>query len=413
MEQRIVLQEISHEAKEFLALPKGVAKNLIYKEKMMNHMCRSVSVFLKDDKLHYSDTVYKVACVNHNYFLRLNTKHGFTYEKGKLKTWFGTNIKRMHIQIFIDDYLKLTWIDKHDYALITAGILAKIIAGKITNKRDLYEAWFKVNRIKCTVGEYMNARKKVVEAYETNNNPYYHSFLFMRGGTGFVHWMYKLNLTVTSIDHFFRNITTINKYQSIFFDCLEQALVLEQKINPLWSEKRLNEEHTRMTREIMQHQIHTVEDKSVKYKDTVDKILNLMNTKGVEFLDNKRKVFMEGTIMNHCIYTNYWDRIEKGEMFAFNFTYGDESGTLTFNNVMKTQVRTKDYSFHCIYNQYLGKRNKSLSEKATTTARNFVTDFERIINTHIDLKQELADSIESIKLNNEFAETWLEEALPF
>ena len=391
MEQRIVLRDLDDATKTFLALPNGVAKNIIYKDKMMNHHVNSVSVLLKDDKLHYSDIVYKISCVNNKYFLKVHVKHGFTYEKGKLKAWFGSNIKKMNFVPFIEEYLKLNWIDKHDYGIITATLLGKIIAGKITNKRDLYEAWFKANRIKCTVGEYMNARRKIMDEYDLNNNRYY-PFLFMRGGGQFTYMMYRLNQTMTSLDHFFKNISNIIKYYSIFFDCIDQAILLEQKINPLWSEKRIDEEHTRMTRELMEHQLNTVENKPVMYKPAVDKILNLMNAKGVEFLDNQRRVFLEGKVMDHCIYTNYWNRIENGNMYAFNFRYGDESGTLTFYPILARTSDNKDYTITCKFNEYLGKRNQKLSDKATESAKMFVEKFNMILNHHDDLRNQLAQA---------------------
>jgi hypothetical protein len=93
-------------------------------------------------------------------------------------------------------------------------------------------------------------------------------------------------------------------------DILENAFVLDRKVDLGWSDKRLEAEHRKMVEEILSYEI-SCKDKTLIHAEPLCE-------DGFELLNTEEEVFKEGSTMHHCLYTNYFHRINKGQYLAFH-----------------------------------------------------------------------------------------------
>jgi hypothetical protein len=94
----------------------------------------------------------------------------------------------------------------------------------------------------------------------------------------------------------------VGDFYNVNYDIIKQAKALGKKINPMWSKKRMEEEHQKWTQEIMRMEAADMEDEIVDWPQ-----INL--PENFELITTKRRLFEEGATMHHCIFTNYWDRV--------------------------------------------------------------------------------------------------------
>lgn len=93
-------------------------------------------------------------------------------------------------------------------------------------------------------------------------------------------------------------------------DTLQNAVILNEKIDFNWSMKRLNAEHHRMVQEINKFDVESKSDKPL-YEETIEE-------DDIRLLNSEKDVFLEGINMHHCVYTNYFKRISNGLYLAFH-----------------------------------------------------------------------------------------------
>lgn len=113
-------------------------------------------------------------------------------------------------------------------------------------------------------------------------------------------------------------------YQRLLRDMIEQAYALEEHINLMWSDKRLNEEHTKWSRELMKLTIGTKSEEPV----WSESIAETFRQHGLELCNTEQRVFEEGYLMHHCVYTNYWHRIQRKEYIALSMQLEDGPVTI-------------------------------------------------------------------------------------
>jgi len=238
---------------------------------------------------------------NGRLFYSNNNSQGATYDKStkKLKIWFGKNMYAFDNKLKEDilKYFKIDWYDTlgHYKELMNASMLQKIINGKITNHRDYIKAYLKTS-------PYKNMNVSVELFYQTFKNGYRTakaSRKFLEYSTDINHALELLQGPTPS---------------HILHDLYDQAAILNRRVNPKWSKKRMNEVHAEWTRDIMEIEIKSL--KQVKYNYP-----EISLPEGLSFINNNYELFEEGTTMKHCVYTNYQRSIENKGYFALKYDY--------------------------------------------------------------------------------------------
>jgi hypothetical protein len=158
-------------------------------------------------------------------------------------------------------------------------------------------------------------------------------------------------------------------------DMVKQARILDKKIDLNWSEKRLDNEHTEWTRLIMQYEIDSVEEIDFEYPD-------LDMPEGLEFIKTNREVFEEGTIMKHCLYTNYANRIKNKTYFAFRYDKDGVRATLGVDNYGKPS-----------FSQMFSYRNTEVAQEIKDEMKawleeDYVIEWFKNISSKLGVKQE-------------------------
>ena len=345
--------------KEFLDLPAGIKKNILYNNNTSyQQLFIYCNVAYKDNNMYFSYMTYRIRPAKNNYFLKINSKEGFTLENmKKLKIWFGANINKMGgLTLLFTNHFQYQWMTTTEIFFLTKGLLEKILTKKITNRTEFYQQWLKAQRIK--------ASGKLLEKVLYSDETALHSHQLIKN------IVLKASMVMTNLDAFLTRLAKSGTVLYQFQDSINQALLLETKINPLWSDARLNQEHTLMTREIMQHELDLMKNESVK---NIDHILPLITNPHFKLLTDRKEVFQEGKEMDHCIHTNYWSSIQNGSILVFRVNYRGESGTLT---LQKESMRQRHVYRYYMFN---GKRNCQMSPEI----KEYAQDFLRYLNDQL------------------------------
>jgi hypothetical protein len=355
--ENITLIALDERIKDFIAMPAGPLKNLKYKN-MVLHTGYDASIVYKDGCMYYGCTTYKVAKGKHSYFLRSGSKDGFTLDaKGKLQIWYGRTVKKLPR---VDDVIKAIgndWYNSDYLPFLTKGILEKILNRKITNPLGFFEAWLKAQHIK--------ASPRLVFKAVSQQNPFTVYSMMLKYQSIFKHMDQFLEVLLDYQGK--HNASTI--FSSNFIDMLDQAVILEQTVDPYWSGKRIEAEHQRMTQEIMELELENIENTPVEGLDEIRKLLN--DNEHITLLDNRRAVFMEGKMMSHCIYTNYWNKIESKSLLCFHVDYRNQQGTLTLQLDRIPHTQTVEYRMYDFKDKY----NREPGEHVSQYVRLFINQF--------------------------------------
>ena len=132
-----------------------------------------------------------------------------------------------------------------------------------------------------------------------------------------------------------------------FMDMIEQAYALEKTINLMWSPKRMSEEHTKWSRELMKLTIGTKSEELV----WPESVAETFRQRGLELCNTEQRVFEEGYLMHHCVYTNYWHRIQRKDYIALSMEL--EEGPVTIGLARKRyRVEGNGFYLDQVYHKY-------------------------------------------------------------
>lgn len=329
---------------DFMAMPESIYKNIIYFKDISNHSFPESNIFLKDDKIHYSFRNVAVKKKGNKYYTKQTNKQGFTLDNGKLSIWFGKSIETITGIEDVFEHFGYNWLDNRLMPYITKSIAEKIFKGKITNNKDIIKAYIKVMRLDVSPQVMLDM---VLTSYITKVN-----FL------SYASVAKDLNHLIT----FLLDKERDNPY--IIQDLAQQAKILGYQIDFKWSDSRINEEHKKWTKEIMYIQ------KDYISKDPIVGIDKYIHTSTNEFelLDTEYKIFEEGTLMNHCLYTNYLNPIREGRYLAY---HGIVSG-------IECTLGVSKYEDTYQYNQCYGKGNTHLDPNIISKAHKIVEKLNQL-----------------------------------
>ncbi len=179
-------------------------------------------------------------------------------------------------------------------------VLKAIFTGKVTNFDDLLKVYI-TSTYKLKVGspQYNDVKEEIKNRF---HEP--HEVIQM------------MNFS-TSIKKAFQlmNGDMSNKIEEkyIFWDLLKDAQMLDLKINPEWSLSRMKQEHEKNTERLMLLEEGTLDTAPIHKTDTVinDKIQGVL-------LNSEKEVFKEASLMHHCLYTHYFERIKNKRYIALS-----------------------------------------------------------------------------------------------
>jgi hypothetical protein len=304
MEKTISIVDMQQEVKDFLQMEPSIKKNLLYQRRFQGNGCVTANVLIREDgTVHYSYTVYRIKR-GKAFFLKKDQHHGFTVDpKGKMKVWFGGKLHS--IPCLNEVLLKLNkeWVKNEYLQFMTPSVMGKVIAGKITNPHDLFTAILKLYRVKNA------SASKLRTAVEKNI-------------------LNKTNLLqgiaiAKNLDHYVDFLSNNNGLvHGTVPDMIQQALVLERKIDFNWSMKRMDEEHKKWTDDLMDLESDSMSKEPLEWL----KPFRQFSTGSYKLLDTEFDVFAEGKRMKHCVFTNYWTSIQHKSYVVFHVDDGSEYG---------------------------------------------------------------------------------------
>lgn len=159
------------------------------------------------------------------------------------------------------------------------------------------------------------------------------------------------------------------QFHRLLEDAITSALRLGEKINPQWSEKRLQAEHQRQIEMVQLLKIEAMDNSPASHVfDAYD------FPEWVKWLNTEGGVFKEASNMHHCLHSNYWRRIKEGSYVAFAVDHNGEHFTLgcRFNG---------DF---CMYDQAHTIYNGSVSHANLTWISDFIRDLDRFLSRQKD-----------------------------
>lgn len=338
--------------------------------------------FEDDDKLCYiRESVKFHINTKGSVYGRILDTEGFTYLKNKQKVEFWFNKKTLTAEsLFIWlTYSKYEWfvdcIKKMRFnIIITPALLTSIINKKITNRTDFIKYFCRYT---------IKLKSKEIDTVALKN-------IFFKADTVQsttrldIHTLSKIVSISNNKQQMIRKLLSVNDQElGILSDMVNECVILETSINPNWSLKRLKYIHKLQSRQIRDIQANKIEE--IIYYNLSDKALN-SNFKSkfynLELITSNKKLFIEGSCMDHCVY-NYAYDIQRGNYIVFhNHT---NNSTLM---VAKRFYNNPDNTWEII--QYYGEENKVLPAsdhdiiKQLLQTKDFQDNLDKIKNsTHI------------------------------
>ena len=219
---------------------------------------------------------------------------------------------------------------------LCSSVLRDILYGKITNPHDAIMAYGKKLGVKHLNNEVFKLASKL-------------------------NFSSTVILTVinpaqlkTCFEPLYQRIDDDYAYQRMFRDMIEQAYALEKHINLMWSDKRLDEEHTDWSRRLMKLTISTKSEEPVWPQDIVDDLAAF----GLLLRNTEQEVFEEGSVMHHCVYTNYWRDIKTKDYLALTVNLPEGPATIGMRlkrGILCSSDYGSTYGFEQCYHKFNGR----------------------------------------------------------
>lgn len=270
-----------------------------------------------DDLLKYTYLYKRLCYVKKRFFTKSEIRASFSfYKKTKtVKIWCGFDLfKSSPIYTDIFKYLNITWINEIDKSVISKclnkTIFSNIISGRITNQKQFFQKYMSIS-LKIPKKEMVSWKlvKNALSKFCPHGNEYIIPLVISN--------VTNINLGLKKINELNKNSNSIE--YNLYIDTLKDAEILGNKINPNWSLKRMQYEHTLMTEKLNKFLIDSKSNNAI-YMVNIDSLLKYPNDT-VNLLYSESSVFQEGMTMHHCLYTSYWRLIKEKSYFAFSAEY--------------------------------------------------------------------------------------------
>ncbi len=307
---------------QLLKLPEEVKRFKFYQKTIFQE--RFGTKKETDTHIYWSVCSYVPRFENNTLFYTMKDKEGFTYDKQKktLKAWWNRPLARTDM-VMVRDILvhfESEWFfGMHEglRTMLTIPLLKRIIKKKITNPNDFVKSYLKSSpyrKLDISPNLLINHFKKGLTGWNSN---FYTNIkairLFLEYSTNANHAFEMIN-----------RITKDNDFYVLMTDMYNQAAMLNLRINPMWSDSRMKEEHTEMTRKIMELELKSLDKIDYNYPDTFDSI----KLDSLYLVKDNYELFEEGTKMKHCVYTNYKNDVQNKRYFVLQYKQDNVRATV-------------------------------------------------------------------------------------
>lgn len=374
-DKKIIIKELPQDLLDFISMPAGIEKAVLYKSKWNSHHGSiSANIKIENGYIYFSRMIYGIKKgKNNNFYLKAEKKQGLTIDpKGKLQVWFSSNIMVMFgsfanlrddfLRHISPKYIPSIQFGQFKITFFTATMISKIVTGKITSDLELVEAWLKNKRIKMSPKILLNMLKACHGKYN------FDSFIFddyklsrmlfyVDNPDAFANMVIKSTEDKNELE---RHSSELYPYHSMRLDMIEQAEILGKTLNYKWSYNRMREEHEKWTEELLSYEVKYLEERTQKEQPWHKYFDDLIDKETVGLVTTK-EIYKEASLMSHCLYTNYKDRILSGNVLCYHTTKGGVDGTLTLHISQSYTSQTPYVELM----QFYGKRNAPMPKHIT------------------------------------------------
>lgn len=314
-----------------------------------------VTVVVDDEHIYIGQFSTNIVFVGRKHFAKSCTEFNCTY-KIKQRKWYGNNPMNMNVGLLrsvlealhIDWALNMIINDPVTSSFVRRKVLlADILRGKITSEEGFYKTILKrVYRVKLpvkSIKQYIlhsgDVRASLYDIIDFTTNPGIY-----------------IDTMVNSASY---------ELRSLLADSLLYAADEDKKINPKWSQKRLQEEHQQQIYRSEQYEIDSKDSRRIYDNDIVDALKRW----GVYLIDSEKEAFARGLVFHNCVHRCYWDKIRCYNYMAFVTTINDETVMVGLN------MSKEGLTVNQIYKPY----NASPSLLTKTAITKFINEHQIIL----------------------------------
>lgn len=247
---------------------------------------------VKSDSIFFCTKYKTVERIGNRFFCKLYPSKEYVYIT---PSKIVVNSQFEEIEQFLTDVCKMTWFQDIPLPIqrvyfIKPSILRAILTKRIFSEETLYRGIAS----KCF-------GIKGIDWHLIKN-------LLLSGYINILDLKYFTRNLEDSIKVLLQNQSHIDIYR----DLLDCAVKLNEIVDFTWSAKRINSEHLRQIRLLKQQELSEKSNEPI-YEHTI-------GSDTIKQLNTEIDVYMEGMLMNHCLYTCYYNRIASKKYIAFHMT---------------------------------------------------------------------------------------------
>lgn len=328
------------------------------------------------------------------YFVRYQTKEGIAYNK-KTKTfrvWFGKSFKEITPSLR-DDIFKflgpkaefLSAVPRFFRDRISVSLLNKIAKGKVTNPKDYIKYYLKEKFPK------MQLSTELVWRISKNENAKTYTFV-LELFESFNYTFKTCSNPDALLNHILANpnIYTVNHLDSLR-DTSEQVFIMGRKVSYCWSTKRLEEEHSKLSREVAM--LKFSKEPLVEYGYS-----NPVPHPFIKLLTNSKELFIEGNGMNHCVYSNYSSRVASKTYFVFHYDDGETYATIGVSKSSNRLLEYGRYVSEWTLSQMKTRKNGLVSKEIQNQVKEYLktTEMQEFFKTNSKVNKNVEESVSFI-----------------
>lgn len=264
--------------------------------------------------------MYHVMVLGPKVFWKRGPKVTLTYKDGRFYGNLGSFV------VTIVKAFNLDWIatNKWTYRVLAErkDLWKSVITGKITNPESLAKAY---------------SRKYFKGAFSYRNIKDYFAY-----GCGIA--LSDFYYYTTNPDYALEKFMTKEEvgFPAIITDILQYCKRFNEKVNPLWSMKRLHDYHQDQIRRKELQRIEAIDCKPIASE---------FHAEGLELILDERTCYLEGLMQHNCVHSCYWRRVAKGDYLLASGVVNKERITLGIEvSIIDGVIATRMDQVHTIYN---------------------------------------------------------------
>lgn len=334
-------------------------KELSYynKTQKIGNSKRIAVVSTKDNKLFFGIKTFTVVRYGKNIFITCKWSDVITIENNKIISNCTEQYIR-HFYSFIERSIAVDILNDSPYTSISKSHMIKaILCKKVYSLETFYKEWM-LKSYHLKGFDWRLFREFVSKIH-------YFSILDLKTFTK------DLRKSMIVLIQMFKDNRVYGSKHRQLEDLLQSAIKLGEVVDFTWSEKRIREEHNRQTKELMAKEIDSKEDTPIY---NVDK--GSINTNNIHLLNTEKDVFTEGTLMHHCLYTNYFKKMQQHKHIAFHMSFPEEC---TFSCV-------KTFDGRIVMDQIYLAYDRRVQDETKSVAQNYIEEYKSLISSLLDGK---------------------------